>query len=228
LSAWSTESFATRQGELREPNLRALFPSQAWSLFRIAPKCASVLDLGFGSIDSLIVLRKINPQISYLGLDLESEIVSDASPYSDERTQFVCADFLGWEGARAELVQGWSFVYAHARPYECIERMYELADRFCLFDVRVTHLDADIVDTRRSRGMHDGREVPYPLLSWPRLRSFLESLSPSPAIELATYYFPPGPHVVLASDVPQPFVASLVLGKAGGPSFYGRVVEPLR
>ena len=233
-TGWHTTAFAQRQKELRSPELRTLYPSQAWSMYRIIPACRTLLDLGFGSIDSLLVVRTINSQIEYLGLDFVREIVESAKHLEDARTKFVQADFPQWQcDTSFDVVQGWSFVYVFDRPYEVMRKMYGLARRHCLFDIRATHLDDDVIDTTRAWGLHDGVKVNYPLLSWQRFQAFVASLRPIPeSVEVACYYYPPGSAVRLDPVLPQPFVASIVINKGdeGATSqtrWHGKLIPPL-
>ena len=125
------------------------------------------------------------------------------------------------------LVQGWSFVYALDRPYAAIEKMYALTERYCVFDLRATGLEDDVLDIDRARGELGGTVLPYPLLSWSRFQEFVLALSPGPRrLEFATYYFPPGPYVRLAPDLPEPFVAAVLIEKGSGneeTEVYGRL-----
>lgn len=228
MSTWSTESFVRRQHELRAGGLRALYPSQAWSMYRVAPLCESVIDFGFGSEESLLALREMNPFIRYTGIDSDTEIVSTAAAkHRDERTDFAAVDFELFDYGVAELTQGWSFVYAHDRPFHAIKKLWSCATRFSLFDVRATHLDDDVIDIERSYGEHDGQRVCYPLLSWERLLAYLAELDPRPRIEFTTYYFPPSQYVHIERALPEPFVASIVLDREGS-GIVGTLVPPRR
>ena len=215
-SAWHTDSFAKRQGELRSPELRTLYPSQAWSMYRTIPHGETLLDLGFGSAESLIVVRKINNRIRYLGVDFVRSIVESAKHLEDPQTKFVEADFLQWQTDQTfDIVQGWSFVYAFDCPYDVMRKMYALTRRHCLFDLRATHMKDDVIDLTRAYGLHDGVKVNYPLLSWHRFQAFVEALRPIPeSVEFSCYYYPPGPAVHLNPALPQPFVVSVVINKS--------------
>lgn len=227
-SVLGSESWRRRQKELRSGGLVGLYSSQAWSLYRVVPLYRSVVDFGFGTPESLLAVREINPTIEYLGVDVVTAVVGAAQhSYGDERTQFAALDFAE-ATATAELAMGWSFVYAHDRPYEAIQKLWDTCTRFALFDLRATHLGEDVTDARRSYGEHDGSRVCYPLLSWSRLIKFLMGLEPVPTIEFTTYYFPPSRCVHVDHSIPEPFVASLILSREGSGGVTGRLVPPPR
>lgn len=195
-------------------------------MYRLIPHVSSVLDVGFGSIDSMLTVRQINGQVDYTGVDGAAAVVAAAAPYADARTRFRHGNFFDYNGPSVELVQAWSFVYATDRPWAAIDRLYGLCTRYCLFDVRATHLPHDILDEELARGELGGKRIPYPLLSWRKLDAFLSGLEPAPGLEFAAYYYPPGPHVVLAPTL-QPFVVSVVLDKESPCARWGRLPGPL-
>jgi hypothetical protein len=220
-TVWHTESFFNRQAQLRQPTLRSLYPSQAWSMYRVLPSCKSVLDLGFGSADSMLTIRQISPDIDYTGVDLVPDVVDKCRHLEDQRTQFICGDFLSDNLLSTahrrdfDIVQGWSFIYAFDQPYLPLKKMYDLSSKWCLFDIRALHSNDDITDRKLTHAIHDGVQVSYPLMSWPKFIEFVSKLTPRPVtVEFSTYYYPPNTNLVkISSEVPEPFVASIAIEK---------------
>ena len=236
-SPFQTEGHVQKMRAMREANSRSLFPSQAWAMFRILPKGKTMLDAGFGSVNSLHIARSINPDIGYTGLEFVPQLVEDAKPFEDDRTRFICSDFNDWTDYRpgeVDIAQAWSFVYAFADLYGTARKLWDICGRYCVFDIRANHLEYDVGKDWEtlSYGVLEGRKGPMNVIGWNSFKRFVETLSPRPeAVEFSCYYHPFHHSIHYDERLPLPFIASIVLEKGAvdvkKTEWFGRVPPPI-
>lgn len=233
---WLTRGFVRRVAGLDRTRLRDLYPSEAWSLYRVLPRCRTVVDLGCGSGAMSQVVRAISPKTRYLGVDLNPVLIRRAAArYGNAQTRFIQGDlweFLKGAEASADGIMAWAVLYACAEFERLISRMIARAKRFVLFDMRVANISETVADIGMAHTVYDGTKGPYVIASF---RALLDELRRHgrglQRAEIAGYDYPVGPAVWMSGRLPQPSVISVVLEKGrpagragrGGPEWFVKV-----
>ena len=81
-TAYNSKEFINRVDELKRTHPRNLYPSEAWSLYRILPECKNVLDLGCGGGDMAEIVNAISKSTQYIGLDSNQDLIDIAKKSS--------------------------------------------------------------------------------------------------------------------------------------------------
>ena len=138
-AGYNSKEFINRVHELKRIKPRNLYPSEAWSLYRILPECRNVLDLGCGGGDMAEIVSTISKTTQYIGLDSNQDLIDIALKSSFAgNPRFIPEDVFKYlEGKEAfECVMGWAFLYAVLDPYKLLELMVKKASKYVLFDIR--------------------------------------------------------------------------------------------
>lgn len=212
-----TESFTDRMDVLNRVNLRDLFPSEAWSMYRILPQCSSILDLGCGGSNMFQVVRQIVPNAYYTGLDLNPTLVERGQEaFANTNAQFVQGDILGHlqkTDQKYDCVMGWGVTYVIPFFYDALDLvMSKDMSQFFIFDMRVTGSDSTLDDMDLSSASYGGIANPN---YWHSFTEFLQIIKKwehkLKNVEISGYEFPVGEAVRFSPDSPRPTVLSVVL-----------------
>jgi SAM-dependent methyltransferase len=216
--AYNSKEFINRVNELKRVKLKNLYPSEAWSLYRILPECRDVLDLGCGGGDMAEIVNTISKTTQYIGLDGNKDLIEIAKKSGfTGNPRFISEDVFKYlEGKEAfECVMGWAFLYAVLDPYKLLELMVKKASKYVLFDIRSAVMQKDVLDMSLSHVVYGENKGPLPIVSFRNfinaIRGYEEQLE---EIEMTGYYFPFGSHVVIDKNIPEPAIISVILKKA--------------
>ncbi len=223
---WESRSFFDRQSEIRGRGLASLYPSQAWCMYRGLSDCSSVLEAGFGFPGAANNVQAIT-NADYLGIDSSQSVIEQAKPFETKNVRFERADILDLDLKRTfDAVMAWALIYSSSEPYKMLENLWKHTRKRLMFDARAIHGSEDIIDVKRSYGEYGGIRCHYALLGWDRLLQFLNDLG-AVKIEFCSYYFPMSTNVHVDSDIPEPFVTSLIVHRTGEKSEpVGNLVPP--
>ncbi|MFQ5873751.1 MAG: class I SAM-dependent methyltransferase, partial [Dehalococcoidia bacterium] len=213
---WNTVEFVQRVAQLERANLRDLFPSEAWSLYRILPHCESVLDLGCGNGRMAAILQAISPRTYSIGVDSNATLVQRASQeYAGANARFVQADvfqFLDNGNEPFDCVMAWALLYALTNFKELLDGMIARASKWVLFDMRVANVEKTIADTALAYTQYGDVRAPYVIASFRDLLQHLKGHEAALAsVEMTGYHFPPGPTCWVSDTLSQPAVLLVVL-----------------
>lgn len=214
-AAWLTDAFARRVTGLHRTRLRDLYPSEAWSLYRVIPQCHNVLDMGCGSGAMFEIVRTLSDSAQYTGVDMNPALVASAkNRYSSSHAEFIHADalrFLETCEARFDCVMSWALLYAVPDFDALIERMIACTSRFVLFDMRVANVAATIADTGLAYTVYDDVKAPVVIGSFPALLQTLRQHDELKAVEISGYDMPLGSTSWISSSLPPISIVSVVL-----------------
>ncbi len=95
VKAWNTTGFVERMHSLNRVNLRDLYPSEAWSIYRIIPQVNNLLDICCGGSNMSQIVRTVNPALNYTGVDLNKELVDEGNKkFGSEKVKFIASDIF--------------------------------------------------------------------------------------------------------------------------------------
>lgn len=216
--AWNTKGFVDRMHQLNRVKLRDLYPSEAWSMYRILPQVNQVIDICCGGSNMSQIVKAINPSIDYTGVELNEKLVQEGNDvFGSETVRFICSDvfdFLNTCTVQYECVMAWAAVTHFADMYGLIDKLFKLAGRFFLFDVRLTDTDSTVADEKIAWTEYDGMRHPYYIAATKEFFEFLKiKESELRAVEIAGYDYPFGSTSWVSPDILQPGVFSVVLEK---------------
>ena len=109
---WNTKEYENRTKELYRTDLYKLYPSESWALFRVLPKCKTILDLGCGNGAMASINYKISNLCKYHGVDHQSNLIEDAKKRFRYAT-FESSDlniFLDQNRKKYDCVMSWSVI----------------------------------------------------------------------------------------------------------------------
>ena len=202
---------------LNRVNLRDLYPSEAWSMYRILPQCETILDLGCGGGNMFQVVRQIAPNAHYTGLDLNPTLVERGQEaFGKSTATFIQGDILGHlqqSNEKYDCVMTWGVTYAIPFFYEAFDLvMSKDMARFFIFDMRVTDGESTLDDMNLSWASYGDVKNPN---YWHSFPEFLDAIKKWEhklrRVEISGYDYPVGSAAWFSEDSPRPTVLSVVL-----------------
>lgn len=209
---WNTKEYEDRLEFLKRTELHKLYPSEAWCLYRLIPECATVVDLGCGDGAMAEICRQINPTISYTGMDHQVRLMAKAREVLTF-AHFESADMLEYLSRRHkyDLVMSWSVVKSFAKWRDVISGMLSAAQKYVVFDLRISNTDAEIFDNSYSWAEYGGIKSPILIINYERVISYLKSLPNVKRIEVAGYQSVTDPHAFCVNPNLEMFVFTFVI-----------------
>ncbi len=219
-AAFCTKGFVKSYEKLRKNvQLRELYPSEAWSVYRIIPQCKTMLDIGCGNGNISSILHAINNDIKYTGIDVSENIIEVAKETNEsDLVEFFVSDaqkFLSGLDSKFDCVMCFAATYAFPEFYKVMESMLNASKRFVIFDMRVHEKDMHVADVEIACTKHDNLKSPYVILSF---REFLKVVSgwkeKVARVEISGYDFPVNREThFLSPALNEPAIMSVVLEK---------------
>lgn len=212
---WDTEEFEKRTKELNRTELFKLYPSEAWSLYRIIPQCKTVLDLGCGNGAMANIVRQISPETKYTGSDHQGKLMKAASeifPFAN----FKAGDILELLSTFPEYdaVMSWSVIKSFQNWREVIANMLQKAEKYVMFDLRVSNVEKEFWDEKICWAMYGNRRGPILVLNYKTLKeALLKYAGELERIEIAAYQSSFDWRTQFSGTPPEQFVVSCVLKK---------------
>jgi SAM-dependent methyltransferase len=218
-NVWINKEFSHHALNLNREALRTLYPSEAWSLYRIIPDCCSVLDMGCGNGNKANILRLINANAHYSGLDFNDELIDAAAqsyPYADFFSSEAEVFLKEIKGKKAyDCIMAWAFFCTLPNYFDLLDACIDISEKYILFDLRVINSSEDIHSLDLAYTSYNDIKEPYFLGSFSKLKAFLQSKAKNlKAIEISGYEFPVSPEISwIDPALPTPVVLSVVLEK---------------
>ena len=227
---WNTREYEERTRELYRVDLCKLYPSEAWSLYRVIPACKTVVDLGCGNGAMAEIIRKISPETCYTGMDHQENLMNEAKtlfPYAefsaDSLENFIdkCHEY--------DCVMSWSVLKSFKDWRRIVSNMLKKAKKYVVFDLRISNIDKEIWDADYCWADYGGRKGPILALNYKAYKEFLLSLSEElEQIEICGYESSFGKFVHFKDIEPKQFIVTAVLKKKSQDSKEkGRLYEQL-
>lgn len=215
---WNTPEYEERTRQLYRVELHKLYPSEAWSLFRILPECKTILDLGCGNGAMAAIARQIAPDAHYTGMDHQDTLMQEAKtafPYAD----FEAGDMVDYlkNCDEFDCVMSWSVIKSFGNWRELISLLLDKARKYVICDIRVANTDFEAFDDTVCWADYGGRRGPIAFLNYPAYRDALvEHKDQLDRVEVAAYQSEWGQFVHLREDIdPETFLVVSVLVKKG-------------
>jgi SAM-dependent methyltransferase len=212
---WDTPAFEERTRQLYRTDLHKLYPSEAWCLYRIMPRCRTVLDLGCGNGAMASVVHQIAPDTHYTGVDHQATLMREAKeafPYAD----FEAGDLRTYLAScnPVDCVMSWSVIKSFADWRAVISGMIAKATRYVIFDMRVANIEREIFDDKVCWAQYGGVRGAHALFNYPTLlQGIMQNKDALARVEIAGYQSRYGKNVQFTIPEPDLFLVSCVLHK---------------
>ena len=175
---WNTQEYEKRTKELFRTDLHKLYPSESWALYRILPKCKSILDLGCGNGAMASISNKISKLSKYHGVDHQSKLIEDAKKKFKYAT-FQSSDlisFLNKNKKKYDCVMSWSVIKSFKNWRNLINLMVDSAKKYVVCDIRVANVEDEFFDENICWAEYQGRRGPIVVVNYNTFKKSLESL----------------------------------------------------
>ena len=192
--AWSQDS-AIDFYDKHRTEVSDLYPSERVFLPRVLFPGAKVLDIGCASGGFFNIMRSLEPNIEYTGIDIAESAIELAKQKYPE-AQFLATDGIQipFEDHSFDLVHCTSVLVIEPRYKELLKEMYRVSNRFVLADIRLLKNignDRGIEDSRyriQFEGDFEGATVPYVVCDADEVVNYILELDPRPEALRGTGY----------------------------------------
>ena len=213
---WNTKEYEERTRQLYRTELYKLYPSESWALYRILPKCETILDLGCGNGAMAAITKQIAPNARYTGMDHNADLMSQAQkdfPYAKFETGNLSSYIKS--ANKHDCVMSWSVIKSFENWRDVISSMVKKANRFVICDIRVANTNFEAFDDQICWADYGGRRGPIAFLSYSVFRDeLMKSANQLSRIELVAYQSEWGKFVHLKEGIdPETFLVVCVLHK---------------
>lgn len=129
-----------------------MFKSERYFLPKIISKVKTVLDIGCSSGGFFEIFHKINPNIEYTGVDIDSRSIESASKiHQDKNINFILGDFLQLPfPQKYELVNMMEILFLYRTYKSFLKKMIECSNKYIHFTNRVKLFGPTIISKRKS------------------------------------------------------------------------------
>lgn len=166
-----------------------LHVSEAYFLSKLLRKGIRVLDVGCAVGGFCALLRELQPDVQYTGVDISETMISEARRrYPDSRFEVSRADRLPFQNGEFDLVLCTGGTLPMILAWrDVLQECWRVTKERALFDIRVVAEGEDVEDMARSyvklafAGQWDGRAIaPYVIITMASLHQAIRSLKPDP------------------------------------------------
>jgi ubiquinone/menaquinone biosynthesis C-methylase UbiE len=196
--SWSHEN-AVRYYSSHRNSVKEIYESEKFFLSRVIEPGHAILDIGCATGGFLNVFREYEPTISYTGVDISADMISQARTLHPG-TQFEVADGnnLPFENNSFDIVFSSGALHMALNWREILAEGWRVARKYFIFDVRIKASPPTIEDINQSyekiafSGQWDGKTiVPYIIIDVKQFLYSLDALHPVPsAQQIHGYYHP--------------------------------------
>ena len=175
---WNTKEYENRTKELYRTDLYKLYPSESWALYRVLPKCMSVLDLGCGNGAMASISYKISNLCKYHGVDHQHNLIENAKKKFKYAT-FESSDlneFLKKKKKKYDCVMSWSVIKSFKNWRQLINLMIEKAKKYVICDIRVANVDDEFFDENICWAEYQGKKGPIVVVNYNTFRKAITRL----------------------------------------------------
>ena len=153
---WNTKGFISRTKKLNREALEKLYPSESWAIYRLILDSNSTLDLGCGNGAMSQVVKKINKNCKYFGVDFQKKLISLAKK-KYLSSKFVSDDlenFLSQKNKLYDTVMLWSVIKSFKNWREIILSSLNLSKKYLVFDIRVVKKNIEVFDKKKLHALY--------------------------------------------------------------------------
>lgn len=194
--SWSHEDAVSYYSTHRN-SVADVYESERFFLSKVIRFGSSVLDIGCAAGGFLNVFKGIDPSVSYTGVDISEEMISQACrlhPGIDFRVSD--GNKLPFENERFDIVFSSGALHMAPNWREILVEGWRVTKKYFVFDVRLREYPPSIEDARISyekiafSGQWDGKTVvPYIIIDVKKFIQSLDMLAPRPAARQVYGYF---------------------------------------
>lgn len=194
------------------------FRSERHFLSQVDVEVHSVLDIGCSSGRFLELLRTMEMEVAYTGLDISERAIRSAREiYPDAAFHAGDALTLPLDGP-FDLVNA-TGVFQHEPRFEALlERMLDWSARYVLFDVKFADIDGHLVDIESAYSTIGDKRVPFIVLDPAAFLAGLSSCGGLSAISILGYETPQNAITILPDRVSALVSAGVFLEKGESPA----------
>ena len=177
-----------------------LFPSEQRFLPRVLRPGMSVLDIGCACGGFYNILRTLEPNIDYTGVDVVQVLIDEARRlYPDGRFETTDGGRLPFGDRTFDLVQLWGVTLHEPQYRDVLRDAWRVARHVLIFDVRLQRHGSEVIDTNRSYvETEEGGRNYYIVPNGRTFLRWLRTLEPAPRyIEAFGYEGKPNARAVL-------------------------------
>lgn len=213
---WNTREYENRTRELYRTELHKLYPSESWALYRILPRCETILDLGCGNGAMSAISRQIAPNAKYTGIDQQGPLITEAKkafPFAEFKTEDLASYIKNTQ--KYDCVMSWSVIKSFKNWRNVIASMINKANKFVICDIRVANTEIEVFDDQVCWAEYGGRRGPITFLGYNTFKEGLINCADQVSrIELAAYQSPWGKFVHFKKGInPDTFLVICVMHK---------------
>ena len=193
--AWSQTSAIDYYAKHRN-QVSDLYPSELVFLPRVLFPGAKVLDVGCASGGFFSIMRSLEPDIEYTGIDISGAAIELAKQKNPE-ARFLVTDGIEipFEDHTFDLVHCTSVLVIEPNYKALLKEMYRVSNRFVLADIRLLKNIANRPELGDFRyriqfdGEFEGATVPYVVCDADEVVNYILELDPRPQAIRGTGYF---------------------------------------
>ena len=181
-----------------------MYPSERFFLPSVLQQVTKVLDVGCAAGGFSRIMRSFNPNLRYTGVDISEELLAVARQENPD-----CDFFLGdgvhfsFPPGSFDLVYCTGILHVNSQWKKMIRAMWELCNKFLLFDVRLTQdsSTAGSLSLDYGDGLPSHQNLPYQVFNTQEWISFIRTLTPRPSrMQVRGYPHPVSEMAVLPID----------------------------
>jgi len=217
--SWSRED-VIRFYTFNRNSIEDVYDSEKHYLIDLLRPGISILDIGCGAGGFYNILRQIQPEISYTGLDISEDMIERArSLYSEASFYVGRGDHLKFSNETFDLVISFGVQHMNLKWRKMIKECWRVTHEHFLFDLRLIQEKPSLEDIHVSyQTLAFGDEsdksakVPYVILNVDDAFDFIITLEKKPKTIRAYGYLNPVSHMT-TSPYKEICMASFCLGK---------------
>ena len=200
-----------------EKTERDFFRTETRFLERIKDEVSSVLDVGCASGRLLELLRGLEFQMDFMGIDIAPENVAKALEMYPEH-RFVEGNAVGMDlGETFDLVNATGVFQHEPRTRDLLESMIGHGRRYVLFDVKFARIKEHLIDLEKSYCRIGDFRAYFVCFAFAPFLEMLESLPGVARAEIYGYITPPNDQTVVPEGLVPWVSAGILLTLGEGP-----------
>ena len=172
---WNTHHYEKYTTSLWRTDLHKLYPSESWAMYRTILKSKTCLDLGCGNGAMSKIVRKINKNCNYTGVDHQENLIRKANKIF-KPSKFIFEDltnFVKTNKKKYDVVMAWSVIKSFSNWKEILDKMIKTSKKYVVFDQRVTDYPGVYFDDKILKATYGNLSGPLLSIDYKNLKKYL-------------------------------------------------------